>query len=307
MTDDWLIVKKYNEAFLKFRREEIIDLDKKQLPKLHFTVYRLEDRLKELNGVVPTNRESNYYIAFIKRGVGIKTIGFTRFPIVDNTLMIIPARAIHGGEYTSPDYSGYVVGFSLEYFLDNRFPGQLITDKLIFKKSLRPYLVLQADEARKVEAIFEDLLREYTYSGSPHGRSEMIALKILELMITCDRLFADNDMIGIGVTYPKVIDRFNDLLEEYFATKRSVTFYAKSLNIHPNTLNALVKKYSGRSAKDVITSRIVMEARYFLTHSSFSVKEIAYRLGFTDPNYFSYFFRRATQHSPGDIVRLKAQ
>ena len=175
MTDDWSIVKKYNEAFVKFRREEVIDLDKKQLPKLHFTVYRLEDRLKELNGVVPTNRDSLYYIAFIKKGVGIKTIGFTKFPIVDHTLMVIPARAIHGGEYSTPDYSGYVVGFSIEYFLDNRFPSQLITDKLIFKSSLRPYVVLGNDDASLVQAIFGRLLEEHGDPESPHeiGRAHV--------------------------------------------------------------------------------------------------------------------------------------
>ncbi|MDR3715988.1 MAG: AraC family transcriptional regulator [Puia sp.] len=307
MMDDWRIVKKYNEAFLKFRQEEVIDMDKKQLPKLHFTVYRLEDRLKELNGVVPTNRESSYYIAFIRKGAGVKTIGFTRFPIVDNMLMIIPPRAIHGGAYSSPDYAGYVVGFSIEYFLDNRFPRQLITDKLIFKRSLRPYLVLDVDQGCKVQAIFEQLLQEHLHPENPHGHSEMIALRILELMITCDRLFADSNLIEEGVIYPEVVDRFNDLLEKYFSTKHSVTFYAGALNMHPNTLNSLVKKHTGRSAKDVILSRVVMEAKYYLTHSSLSVKEIAHRVGFGDPNYFSYFFRRATQQSPGDIVKLKTK
>ena len=307
MTDDWQIVQKYNEAFIKFSREGVIDMDKKQLPKLHFTVYRLEDRLKELNGIVPTNRESNYYIAFIRKGRGIKTIGFTQFPIVDNTLMIIPARAIHGGEYSSPDYAGYVVGFSIEYFLDNRFPRQLITDKLIFNKSLRPYLVLGAEEGHKVQAIFEDLLKEHQFPENPHGHGEMIALRILELMITCDRLFTDNDLIQGGVTYPEVISQFNELVENNFSTKHSVAFFAEALNMHPNTLNALVKKHTGRSAKDLITSRIIMEARYYLTHSSLSVKEIAHRVGFNDPNYFSYFFRRATQQSPGDITRLKTR
>ncbi len=305
MTEDWSIVRKYNEAFLKFQREEVIDLDKKQLPKLHFTVYRLEDRLKELNGVVPTNRDSLYYIAFIKKGVGIKTIGFTKFPIVDNTLMVIPARAIHGGEYSSPDYSGYVVGFSIDYFLDHRFPSQLITDKLIFKRSLRPYLVLGEEEAPRVQAIFERLLQEHEDTESPHGQGEMTALRVLELMITCDRLFADKQLVGGQVTYPEVIYRFNDLVENHFATQRSVAFYAGSLNMHPNTLNALVKKHNSRSAKDVITSRIVMEAKYHLTHSSLSVKEIAHMVGFSDPNYFSYFFRKATLLSPGEVVKLK--
>ncbi len=306
MINDWLVLKKYNEAFLKFQHEGIIDLDKKQLPKLNFAVYRLEERLKELGGIVPTNRESNYYIAFIKKGKGTKTIGFSRFPIVDHTLMVIPARAIHGGEYTSADYSGYVLGFSLDYFMSNHFPRHLITDKLIFKKSLRPHLVLGDGDGQIIQRIFEDLLKENTRSNRADGAGEMIALKILELVITCDRIFAENQLTGGLATYPEVIERFNNLLEQHFTMEHSVKFYAGALNMHPNTLNTVVRKHTGYSAKEAITSKLAMEAKYYLTHSSLSVKEIAHRLGFEDPNYFSYFFRKSWKCSASEIIRLKS-
>lgn len=299
MTEESLILKKYNEAFLKFNQEAVIDMDKKQLPKLHFAVYRLEERLKELNGIVPTNRDSNYYIAFIKKGQGTKTIGFSRFQIVDHTLMVIPARVIHGGEYTSPDYSGYVLGFTLEYFINNRFPAHLISNKLIFRKSLRPYIVLDNTNGSHIQSIYEELLKEY--SNRKDYTDEMIALKILELAITVDRLFAEADLTGATNTYPELIERFNDLLDENFTQNRSVKYYADALNVHPNTLNTLVKKYSGRSAKETIISKIMMEAKYHLTQSSLSVKEVAHLLGFDDPNYFSYFFKKTGNISPGDL------
>jgi AraC family transcriptional activator of pobA len=306
MTSDLSILKKYNEAFLKFQNEGIIDLDKKQLPKLNFAVYRLEERLKELGGVVPTNRESNYYIAFIKKGKGTKTIGLSKFPIVDHTLMVIPARAIHGGEYTSSDYCGYVLGFSLDYFMSNHFPRHLITDKLIFKKSLRPHVVLRQAEGQSIQLIFEDLLRESLRSNRAGGLDEMVALKILELVINCDRIFAENQLTGLPATYPEIIERFNNLVEQHFTREHSVKFYAGALNMHQNTLNTIVRKHTGNSPKDAITSKLAMEARYYLTHSSLSIKEIAHRLGFEDPNYFSYFFRKSWKCSASEITRLKA-
>ena len=133
--------------------------------------------------------------------------------------------------------------------------------------------------------------------------SEADVLSDDKYFITADRLFTEADLTGDAHTYPETIEKFNDLLDEHFKKSRSVQFYAEALNMHPNTLNALVKKYSGRSAKEVIIEKIMLEAKFHLTQSSLSVKEIAHLLGFDDPNYFSYFFKRSGNISPADLIR----
>lgn len=42
----------------------------------------------------------------------------------------------------------------------------------------------------------------------------------------------------------------------------------------------------------------MMEAKYLLSSSSKTIKEIAYELGFVDPNYFNSFFKKAALISP---------
>jgi AraC-like DNA-binding protein len=75
-------------------------------------------------------------------------------------------------------------------------------------------------------------------------------------------------------------------------------FMRQRLSIHPNYLNSLIKKYTDETAKDAINNRLIIEIKYLLHSTPLSIKEIATRTGFEDPNYLASFFRRKEQISP---------
>jgi AraC family transcriptional activator of pobA len=117
-------------------------------------------------------------------------------------------------------------------------------------------------------------------------------------LIACDRLFSYNDQDPGELANHPLIERFHDLIEREYITNKSVKFYADTLNVHPNYLNFILKKYSGLSAKESINNRIIQESKLMLSFSCLIVKEIAYRLGFDDANYFSTFFQKYTGTTP---------
>jgi AraC-like DNA-binding protein len=126
----------------------------------------------------------------------------------------------------------------------------------------------------------------------------MIAIKTLELLVLCDRLFCNALAKEHEHIYSNVVEEFNELLQKNYTKERSVRFYADALHTHPNNLNFLVKKYTGSTAKETIADYIILEAKYLLHATALTVKEIAYELGFDDPNYFSAFFRKKVNLSP---------
>jgi AraC-like DNA-binding protein len=77
--------------------------------------------------------------------------------------------------------------------------------------------------------------------------------------------------------------------------------YAAKMNITPNYLNALCRKKSGKSAGELIRQRILLEAKRLLAHSTMSISEIAFQLGFEDNSYFGRYFRRYTRLTPGEF------
>jgi AraC-like DNA-binding protein len=60
----------------------------------------------------------------------------------------------------------------------------------------------------------------------------------------------------------------------------------------------VVKSLSGKTAKDFIQSRIIIEAKRMLYFTELSLKEIGYQLGFSEPANFSAFFKKSTGKSP---------
>ncbi len=80
-------------------QDGIVDLDKRLKHKFAFRVHRIEQIISELGGNVPPNRQSHYYIAFIQNGSGEKTVGSFTFPIVKNTLLVIPKRVNNYSKY----------------------------------------------------------------------------------------------------------------------------------------------------------------------------------------------------------------
>ena len=296
MNEDDIILKEYKEAFRKYSRDGIIDLDNHLKHKFKFQIHRLENVISELEGVVPPSRLSQYYITLIKKGSGQKSIGHFNFLIGKNTLLCIPKRVMHSSQYWSLECSGYVLSFDIDFFTQKAFPRQLIVKKKIFKSSIKPYMVLSVPQRKKLEPIFEFILKEY--KDGFNTKNELIAVKILELMIQCDRFYDELQSKGHEVVFHEALEKFNELLEKNFAGQRSVQFYADELHIHPNHLNYLSKKHTGQSAKETINQHILTEAKYLLTSSSLSIKQIADKLGFENPAYFNVFFRRTLKIPP---------
>ena len=293
---DWEIVERYREVFRQFAKDGVIDMDKRLKFKFSYHIHRLEDVIPELNGIVPPNRQSMYYVTLFKTGTARKWVGMFNFPIRDNTLVLIPQRVIHSTLYESLQCSGYILYFNIDFFLNNAFPRKYIVEKKVFKTSLRPWLTLSLPQQEELESIFEYILQENV--AALQEREQMIALKILELLIRCDRLFSEAEVVGKEYIYHPILEKFNSLIEENFAKQRAVSFYADALNIHPGHLNLLVKKHNGMNAKRTIDARLFMEAQSLLVTTSYSVKEVADRLGFSNSNYFTSFFTRMAGMTP---------
>ena len=297
---DDIIISEYREAFRRHANNGIIDMDNYLKHTFSFQIHQLEKVVGAWKGIIPAYRQSQFFILLIKKGAGEKTIGHFSFPIQKNTLLVIPPRVVHSSKYDSLDCSGYMLSFDIGFFFRHFFPKNLIASKRIFKKSAKPFMILTNDQMEYLSIIFERLLREY--KEQLPDKDEMIAIKVLELLIQCDRYFTDTAPQHTD-SYCEVIESFNELIQTHFSSERSVQFYANALHIHPNYLNFLMKKYTGMTAKQIIIDHIFLEAKNLLSSPSRTVKEISYELGFASPDCFSAFFKKMSNLPPSKYRR----
>lgn len=92
----------------------------------------------------------------------------------------------------------------------------------------------------------------------------------------------------------RLFHRFSDLIEERFREHWQLPQYTDTLGISESRLNQLCQRISNRSPKKLIHDRIIQETKRLLTFSTLTSNEICYALGFSDPAYFSRFFKQHT-------------
>lgn len=86
---------------------------------------------------------------------------------------------------------------------------------------------------------------------------------------------------------------------------RTANDFAKGLAVHVNYLNRSVKEVTGKPISVHIAERIAAEAKALLQHTSWSVADIAYGLGFEHPSYFNNYFKRVTGSTPNSFRKDK--
>jgi hypothetical protein len=231
-SDNTIIINEYRNAFRKYAKGGIIDMDVYLKHPFSFQIHRLEDIVAAWEGIVPPHRQSQFLITLVKKGAGEKTIGHFTFPIRENTLFVVPQRVAHSSNYFSLDCLGFTLSFDVGFFFKHFFPKSLIANKKIFKKSVKPYMILADEQVEELSVLFENLLREY--NEQLIDKDEMIAVKVLELLIQCDRHFAAMGPPHNRDTYSELIEAFSDLVQKHLTKQKSVQFYANALHIHPN-------------------------------------------------------------------------
>ena len=97
---------------------------------------------------------------------------------------------------------------------------------------------------------------------------------------------------------------FKGLIEQRYMELKNVSDYAAQLHIKPVLLNEISKQLSGITAGEHIRNRVILEAQRYLFNTDLTAKEIAYKLGFEDPHYFSRFFKKYTNQTPSEFKEL---
>ncbi len=296
MPDDQHRISEFKKVLRRYTGEGVVDLDKNYLHKFNVQIHRFEDVLRNSRRNEPPNRWSYHRIGLLTEGSGDVKTGIFSYQAKKNTLAVVPSRVISSSSNWAPDTKGYVLLFNMEFFLENNFSHHIIGNKRMLTSSVQPYVHLTDEQADEVCRIFDSILSEKKQQEPVNN--ELIAIKIVELLILGERLFEQEQHLEENQPFIESIRRFVDMLDQYFTSEHSVKFYAEQLSMHPNHLNALIKKHTGLSAKESIQNRILLEIKHLLHSTQLSVKQISDQMGFKDPNYFTTFFKRAEKLSP---------
>ncbi|WP_324733218.1 helix-turn-helix domain-containing protein [Pseudomonas paeninsulae] len=205
-------------------------------------------------------------------------------------LQVVPALCVHGFRF-SEDIQGHVL--SLAQPLVDQLGATLDSPPLA-----RAACYPAGSRKRELAALFESISREY--SEQEPGRELMLQSLISALLVWVGRraLEHGNSEAQLPDRGREHLQRFTRLLENHYREHRPIEHYAADLGISSAHLNTLCRRLAGQSALQLINQRLLLEAKRCLVYTAMTVNQVADSLGFSEPAYFSRFFKRSTGLTP---------
>lgn len=232
----------------------------------------------------PVQRADFHVLAIVGSGHGLLTVDFDSYPLEPGTIAWIRPGRVHRWD----DIAG--VGGTLVLFrpesVPHGSPGADPLGPVSWRPPGRPALIrLAADHLRREH----DAARTRPLPG---GTAILRAL--LEVL-----LLRVSDCAPPPPAGREAFTAYAAAVEAHYADSREVAWYARRLGYSPRTLSRATREAVGRSAKQFIDDRAVLEAKRLLAHTGITVAECARRTGFEDPANFSKFFRARAGLTPG--------
>ena len=114
-----------------------------------------------------------------------------------------------------------------------------------------------------------------------------------------DLMEKEHQRATMSVTHSsRVFKLFISLVNKHSATQHSLSFYANELCLSAHHLGLVVKAESGVTAKEWIDRAIIMQAKMLLKGGDMQAAEVSGRLNFSNPSFFSKYFKRITGMTP---------
>lgn len=266
----------------------------------HFNVFRLEPYVGEKAKPVPYKKRDYFKIMLI--------IGKSRFHYADRMFEVkkqalcfsnpnIPYKYDHLEKIEGGAFCIFNYHFFNQYGNLNKYE--------IFQPGGTHIIELSDDQLTQVNAIydrmFEEINSDYIY------KYDVLRNLVFEILHFALKLQPSTKIFRQHINASQRISTlFLELLERQFPIDdthqrtelRSASDFADQLNIHVNHLNRAVKEITQKTTTQIISERVLDEAKILLKQTSWSVSEIAYALGFTEVTHFNNFFRKHLNTSP---------
>jgi len=273
----------------------------KNAPDFYFNT--LKDHLVSSHKHIEKPHRHDFYVTVIfTKGTGTHEIDFQKYDVSEGSLFFLSPGQVHSWEL-SPDTDGYIFFFSQPYY-EMHYVNQKLKNFPFFNSPSFPRkLQLESDDLVNMTRLFEDIQNEHQ-SQNVMKQSFILSL-ISQIYIQSVREFSKDDekTSAASVSYFKHYQDFENLLEESFSSQKSISYYASQLNISAKHLNRITQTVMQKTASEIITERVILEAKRMLIYLDEGLVEIAFRLGYEEYSYFARMFRKNTGITPSQFIK----
>lgn len=231
-------------------------------------------------------------LLWFTRGQGRLTVSGVTRGFGPHNLVFMPTRTMYGFEPIG-QISGFVV------HLPESDTSQLPETPVHLR-------FMEVSQQNELTGLIEGLAKEITSDEPCHDRAVSLHAQMLSIWLE-RQLTHMPDYEMTPDASRRLVAAFTALVEQGFREGHTLTHYANALGVTPTHLTRACKISNGKSASQLLTDRVHFEARRLLHETDLPIKDIAAKLGFQSPAYFSRAFSKNTGHTPRAFRKAQAQ
>ena len=215
-------------------------------------------------------------------------------------LIVVPAMAIHGFLFEQ-QIRGHII--TLAQPLAEHLIAALGHQGAALQRGGH-YRLVDSGEAQSIALLVAQIADEYR---RPAANREVVLHALTQALAAQIARRAERQRSHTATPRPLPnasdrgrghLQRFQALIETHYREQPTVESLAKQLGITAAHLNTLCRQLADRSALQLLHERVLLEAKRQLTYTNMTISEVADSLGFSEPAYFTRFFKRLTGLTP---------
>lgn len=250
--------------------------------------------------ITQPRRLASYFIVLVESGTITYKLDLQEITLTDGQLLFAMPNQVFSPPAKTENLKYFKILFDENTLalLPQQFPflvNPLNTQTINFENTSR----------QRVKKGFE-ILNQILHIDNQPTDIEIVLAYLNSLLVELNiAYFKSKEQTNILNTNLSKFIEFKLVVETHLTQQPSINAIAEKLALTTNSLYRIVKEFSGTSPKDFLTNRLMIEAQRKLHYSNLSVKELAYELGFNDPDYFSRLFKKCTGKNVSEVLENK--
>ncbi len=237
-------------------------------------------------------------LLYVQKGHALLEIEGEQTRIDRPSIQVVPPMCVHGFHF-SPEVDGFVITIAAPLI------GWL-QEQSDARQRVLQYPGCYAAEADQPYLDTLCAMLNHEYANPAPSRDLLLRSLVGALVVWVSRREQErhvgNERLDRGQSY---LAAFSKLIEKHYREHLPISRYAAFLGVTPVYLNTVCQRLAHQSALSIVHQRLLLEAKRNLIYTTLNVSQIADLLGFSEPAYFTRFFKRLTGTTPNHFRTSK--